>query len=38
LPPLAGTKQDIDDLADFLNIQVTPAAPGAKKQVLTAMK
>jgi hypothetical protein len=38
MPPLAGTRQDIDDLTNFLNAQVNPPAPGTKKPVLTAMK
>jgi len=36
MPPMVGTKQDQDDLTDFLNAQVNPAA--AKKSVLTALK
>jgi hypothetical protein len=38
MPPLAGTRRDIDDLTDFLNAQVNPPAPSTKKPVLTAMK
>jgi hypothetical protein len=34
MPPMVGTKQDIDDLADFLNAQVNPP----QKPVQTAMK
>lgn len=36
MPPMVGTRQDIDDLVDFLNAQVNP--PAARKPVLTAMK
>ncbi len=35
MPPMVGTKQDIDDLADFLNAQVNPPA---QAKVLTAQK
>jgi mono/diheme cytochrome c family protein len=35
MPPMVGTRQDIDDLADYLNAQVNP--PAASK-VLTAQK
>ena len=38
MPPMVGSKQDIEDLANFLNAQVNPAAPGAQKSVLTAQK
>ena len=38
MPPMVGTKQDIDDLTDYLNAQVNPPAPAAKKPVLTASK
>lgn len=38
MPPLAGMRQDVDDLTDFLNTQLNPPAPKAKKPVLTAMK
>ncbi len=38
MPPMTGTKQDIDDLADFLNAQVNPPAPAAQKPVQTARK
>jgi cytochrome bd-type quinol oxidase subunit 1 len=34
MPPMVGTKQDIDDLADFLNAQVNPL----QKPVQTAQK
>lgn len=36
MPPMVGTQQDVDDLADFLNAQVNPPAP--QKPVLTALK
>jgi cytochrome d ubiquinol oxidase subunit I len=38
MPPMVGTGQDIDDLTDYLNAQVNPPAPVAKKPVLTAQK
>ena len=38
IPPMVGTKQDIDDLADYLNAQVNPPVPGAQKPVLKAEK
>ena len=31
MPPMVGTKQDIDDLTDYLNAQVNPAQQMAKK-------
>src|ERR1035437_9887015 len=31
MPPMVGTKQDVDDLTDFLNAQVNSPAPGAQK-------
>jgi cytochrome bd-type quinol oxidase subunit 1 len=31
MPPMVGTKQDIDDLTDYLNAQVNPPAQMAKK-------
>jgi mono/diheme cytochrome c family protein len=31
MPPMVGTRQDIDDLADYLNAQVNPPAQMAKK-------
>ena len=36
MPPMVGTKQDVDDLVGFLNTQVNP--PPVKKPLLTAMK
>jgi len=38
MPPMVGSKQDVEDLANFLNAQVNPSAPGAQKAVLTAQK
>ena len=38
MPPMAGTQQDVDDLTNFLNAQVNPPGPGAKKPLLTAQK
>jgi cytochrome bd ubiquinol oxidase subunit I len=38
MPPMVGTEQDVNDLADFLNAQVNPPAPAAQKPVLTAKK
>jgi len=38
MPPMVGTKQDVDDLTNYLNAQVNPAAPGAQKPVQTAQK
>jgi hypothetical protein len=38
MPPMTGTKQDIDDLADYLNVYVNPPLPGAQKPVQTALK
>jgi len=35
MPPMVGTKQDVDDLTNFLNAQVNPPAPG---RVLTVQK
>jgi mono/diheme cytochrome c family protein len=35
MPPMAGTKQDVDDLTDYLNAQVNPPAP---RPTLTAQK
>jgi cytochrome bd-type quinol oxidase subunit 1 len=36
MPPMVGTKQDVDDLTDFLNAQVNPPAAGGQKGVLRA--
>jgi cytochrome bd-type quinol oxidase subunit 1/mono/diheme cytochrome c family protein len=38
MPPMAGTKQDVDDLTNYLNTQVNPPVPSAPKQVQTAQK
>ncbi|MGA2833549.1 MAG: cytochrome ubiquinol oxidase subunit I [Terracidiphilus sp.] len=38
MPPMVGTKQDIDDLTNFLNVQVNPPAPAAQKPMQTAQK
>jgi len=38
MPPMVGTEQDVNDLADFLNTQVNPVSPSAKKPLLTARK
>ncbi|MDR3726809.1 MAG: cytochrome ubiquinol oxidase subunit I [Terracidiphilus sp.] len=38
MPPMVGTKQDIDDLANYLNAHVNPPVPGAQKPVLKAEK
>jgi mono/diheme cytochrome c family protein len=38
MPPMAGTKQDIDDLANYLNAQVNPPAPVSQKPVQTAQR
>ncbi len=37
MPPMVGTKQDVDDLTNFLNAQVNPPSP-AKRPVLTAQR
>lgn len=36
MPPMVGTRQDIDDLVDYLNAQVNPPPPA--KPLLAAMK
>ena len=38
MPPMVGTKQDVDDLADYLNAQVNPPPLAAPKPLLTAHK
>jgi hypothetical protein len=38
MPPMVGTKQDINDLTYFLNAQVNPPATGAQKSAQTAQK
>jgi cytochrome bd-type quinol oxidase subunit 1/mono/diheme cytochrome c family protein len=36
MPPMVGTKQDVDDLTNYLNAQVNSPVPVAQKGVLTA--
>jgi len=38
MPPMVGTKQDIDDLADYLNYQVNSPAPVATKLAMASTK
>jgi len=38
MPPVVGTKQDMDDLTDYLNAQVNPTASDAQKLAQTAQK
>ena len=38
MPPMVGTRQDVEDLADFLNAHVNPPAPSSPKPTLTAQK
>ena len=38
MPPMVGTQQDVDDLANFLNAQVNPPAANGPKPVQTAAK
>lgn len=38
MPPMAGTQQDINDLADYLNTQVNPPAANGQAPVQTAQK
>jgi cytochrome d ubiquinol oxidase subunit I len=38
MPPMVGSEQDVNDLADFLNAQVNPPSPVLQKPVLTARK
>jgi cytochrome bd-type quinol oxidase subunit 1 len=38
MPPMVGTRQDVEDLSNFLNAQVNPPALRAQKTVLTAQK
>ncbi|MDR3739921.1 MAG: cytochrome ubiquinol oxidase subunit I [Terracidiphilus sp.] len=38
MPPMVGTKQDVDDLTNYLNAQVNPPAQSGQKPVLTAQK
>lgn len=38
LPPMAGTKQDVEDLTDFPNAHLNPPAVSGQKPVQTAQK
>ncbi len=38
MPPMVGAKQDVDDLADYLNYHVNPPVPAAQKPIQTAQK
>jgi cytochrome bd-type quinol oxidase subunit 1 len=38
MPPMSGTQQDIDDLADFLNAQVNPPAASSQNPMQTARR
>jgi cytochrome bd ubiquinol oxidase subunit I len=38
MPPMVGTKQDVEDLTNFLNAQVNPPATSGQKPVQTAQK
>ena len=38
MPPMVGTRQDVDDLTNYLNAHVNPPAPGAQKVAMTAQK
>jgi len=38
MPPMVGTQQEVNDLADFLNAQVNPPISAAQKSMLTAKK
>jgi cytochrome bd-type quinol oxidase subunit 1 len=38
MPPMVGTKQDVEDLTNFLNAQVNPASITASKPAQTAQK
>jgi cytochrome bd-type quinol oxidase subunit 1 len=38
MPPMVGTKQDIDDLANYLNAQINPQASPVRKPLMTAQK
>ena len=38
MPPMVGTAQDIEDLTNYVNAQVNPAAPAGQKPLLTARK
>ncbi len=38
MPPMVGSEQDVNDLAEFLNAKVNPPVSAAQKPVLTARK
>lgn len=38
MPPMAGTQQDINDLADYLNAKVNPPAAGESAPIQTAQR
>jgi cytochrome bd-type quinol oxidase subunit 1/mono/diheme cytochrome c family protein len=38
MPPMVGTKQDVEDLTDFLNAHVNPPAANGQKPVQTALR
>jgi len=38
MPPMVGTQQEVNDLADFLNAQVNPPISAAQKSMLMAKK
>ena len=38
MPPMVGTKQDVEDLTNFLNAQVNPPKPAGNKATLRAAK
>lgn len=38
MPPMAGTHQDVEDLANYLNAQVNPSQGAGQKPMLTAKK
>jgi len=33
MPPMSGTKQDIDDLTDYLNYQVNPPSTAVAQKI-----
>jgi mono/diheme cytochrome c family protein len=38
MPPMVGTQRDVDDLANYLNVQVNPPLASGPKAVATAQK
>jgi hypothetical protein len=38
MPPMVGTKQDVEDLTDFLNTHVNTPAAGGQKPEQTAQR